>query len=64
MTESLSFDRVADVYDETRGGMRRGRRVARDLAPVIEALRRMPDPHRPRHVVRHARITVLQRAEP
>jgi len=37
MTESLSFDRVADVYDETRGGMRRGHRVAADIAPHLVA---------------------------
>ncbi|MGH3713225.1 MAG: class I SAM-dependent methyltransferase [Micromonosporaceae bacterium] len=32
MAESLSFDRVAQVYDETRGGLVRGRRMARDVA--------------------------------
>jgi SAM-dependent methyltransferase len=30
-----SFDRVADVYDETRGGERRGDHFADDLAPWI-----------------------------
>jgi SAM-dependent methyltransferase len=30
-----SFDRVADVYDETRGGARRGDHFADDLAPWI-----------------------------
>lgn len=28
-----NFDRVAESYDETRGGMRRGRRLAADLNP-------------------------------
>ena len=32
-----SFDRVADIYDETRGGERRGDRFADDLAPWIVA---------------------------
>lgn len=42
MAESVSFDRVADVYDETRGDEARGGRLARDIAeflapgPVIE----------------------------
>ncbi len=30
-----SFDRVADIYDDTRGGERRGDRFADDLAPWI-----------------------------
>jgi SAM-dependent methyltransferase len=30
-----SFDRVADIYDETRGGERRGRHFADTLAPLI-----------------------------
>src|SRR5689334_11954047 len=30
---SLSFDRVADQYDESRGGTARGERMAADLAP-------------------------------
>ena len=30
-----SFDRVAEIYDETRGGERRGDRFADDLAPWI-----------------------------
>lgn len=30
-----SFDRVADIYDDTRGGQRRGDRFADDLAPWI-----------------------------
>ncbi|MGH3734435.1 MAG: class I SAM-dependent methyltransferase [Micromonosporaceae bacterium] len=32
MAESVSFDRVAEVYDESRGGLARGRRMARDIA--------------------------------
>lgn len=35
MAESLSFDRVAQVYDETRGGLVRGRRMARDVAAQL-----------------------------
>jgi len=30
-----SFDRVADIYDETRGGERRGNHVADDLVPWL-----------------------------
>ena len=30
---SLTFDRVADIYDATRGGEERGARMARDLEP-------------------------------
>ncbi|GAA1895679.1 hypothetical protein GCM10009687_76540 [Asanoa iriomotensis] len=35
MAESLPFDRVADTYDETRGGERRGREFAAVLAPHL-----------------------------
>jgi ubiquinone/menaquinone biosynthesis C-methylase UbiE len=34
---SLSFDRIADQYDETRGGEDRGRRFAVELAPLLDA---------------------------
>jgi ubiquinone/menaquinone biosynthesis C-methylase UbiE len=33
--KSISFDRIADRYDETRGGLRRGREVAEDVAPHL-----------------------------
>jgi ubiquinone/menaquinone biosynthesis C-methylase UbiE len=36
---SLNFDRVADSYDETRGGEDRGRRFARELQPLLDATR-------------------------
>ena len=39
MTErhsSLSFERIADRYDATRGGEQRGRRTAASLAPLLE----------------------------
>jgi SAM-dependent methyltransferase len=32
---SLSFDRVADRYDDSRGGVARGERVAADLVPWL-----------------------------
>lgn len=35
MTDSLAFDRIADIYDETRGGEERGHRFARDLDPFL-----------------------------
>ncbi|SNT53499.1 Methyltransferase domain-containing protein [Asanoa hainanensis] len=35
MAESLPFDRVADSYDETRGGEQRGRQFAAALAPHL-----------------------------
>lgn len=34
---SLAFDRVADSYDATRGGVERGRAVAEALAPLLPA---------------------------
>lgn len=34
-TGSLSFDRIADRYDETRGGLDRGRLLARAIAPHL-----------------------------
>ena len=33
---SLSFDRIADRYDATRGGEHRGRRTAASLAPLLD----------------------------
>ncbi|CAI7974248.1 Methyltransferase type 11 [Frankia sp. Hr75.2] len=35
MPESVNFDRMADRYDETRGGAERGRTVAAALAPHL-----------------------------
>lgn len=35
MPTPKSFDRVAETYDATRGGMRRGRRLAADLNPYF-----------------------------
>ncbi|GIF77994.1 class I SAM-dependent methyltransferase [Asanoa siamensis] len=35
MSESLPFDRVADSYDQTRGGERRGRELAAAVAPHL-----------------------------
>jgi SAM-dependent methyltransferase len=35
MTVSRSFDRIADVYDATRGGEVRGAQVAADIAPWL-----------------------------
>jgi SAM-dependent methyltransferase len=32
---AVSFDRVADRYDETRGGMKRGREFASDIRPWL-----------------------------
>lgn len=40
MKESISFDRIADRYDATRGGESRGRRLAQDLAPLLDVSRR------------------------
>jgi len=37
MTESVAFDRVAASYDESRGGMDRGREVAAVLARLLPA---------------------------
>lgn len=34
---SQSFDPIADRYDETRGGEDRGRRFAKELAPMLDA---------------------------
>ncbi len=42
MASSVSFDRIADSYDETRGGLERGGNIARAIAahlrpgPVVE----------------------------
>jgi ubiquinone/menaquinone biosynthesis C-methylase UbiE len=38
-TPSKSFERVAEIYDETRGGEERGERVADELAPHLEPSR-------------------------
>lgn len=35
LTESISFDRAAAIYDETRGGERRGQLSAEALAPLF-----------------------------
>jgi ubiquinone/menaquinone biosynthesis C-methylase UbiE len=35
---SLSFERIADRYDATRGGEQRGRRTAASLAPLLDPL--------------------------
>jgi SAM-dependent methyltransferase len=32
---SVSFDRIADSYDETRGGLERGGNLAREIAPLL-----------------------------
>ncbi|XVQ82884.1 class I SAM-dependent methyltransferase [Microbispora siamensis] len=37
MTQAMSFDRVADSYDEMRGGLERGRQSAACLAPHLVA---------------------------
>jgi SAM-dependent methyltransferase len=37
MSQSRVFDRVADVYDETRGGEERGVRTAADIVPWLVA---------------------------
>jgi SAM-dependent methyltransferase len=36
---SVAFDRVADRYDETRGGEERGRFLARELDPLLDRTR-------------------------
>ena len=36
MTHSLPFDRIAESYDETRGGEDRGRRFATELARFLD----------------------------
>jgi len=33
--DSISFERLADVYDATRGGIERGKRFSEDLAPFF-----------------------------
>jgi ubiquinone/menaquinone biosynthesis C-methylase UbiE len=37
--DSLNFDRVAERYDETRGGEDRGERFARELDPLLDRSR-------------------------
>jgi len=39
--ESISFDRIADRYDETRGGERRGQHVAAEIDPYLGNARRI-----------------------
>ncbi len=39
--ESISFDRIADKYDATRGGLERGRAVAESIAPHLTDDRRV-----------------------
>lgn len=39
--ESISFDRIADKYDATRGGLERGRAVAEAIAPHLTDSRRV-----------------------
>jgi SAM-dependent methyltransferase len=36
---SVAFDRVADRYDETRGGEERGRLLAREIDPLLDRTR-------------------------
>lgn len=36
---SISFDGIAERYDETRGGERRGEQLAADLAPLLDPAR-------------------------
>ena len=38
---SISFDRIADRYDETRGGERRGQLVATEIEPYFGRPRRV-----------------------
>ena len=38
---SISFDRIADRYDDTRGGLRRGREVAEAIEPHLGDARRV-----------------------
>ena len=35
LSESINFDRIADRYDATRGGERRGRQLAADIGPLL-----------------------------
>jgi SAM-dependent methyltransferase len=39
--ESISFDRIADRYDETRGGEQRGQHVAAEIDPYLGDARRI-----------------------
>jgi ubiquinone/menaquinone biosynthesis C-methylase UbiE len=39
--ESICFDRIADRYDETRGGLRRGRQLADAMEPFIGEVSRI-----------------------
>jgi ubiquinone/menaquinone biosynthesis C-methylase UbiE len=38
---SISFDRIADRYDETRGGVRRGELLAAEIDPFLGAARQV-----------------------
>jgi SAM-dependent methyltransferase len=40
-TESVSFERAAEFYDRTRGGLVRGRRFAARIAPELNGARRV-----------------------
>ncbi|MBV8305279.1 MAG: hypothetical protein JOZ04_13795 [Acidimicrobiia bacterium] len=75
MTSSISFDRIADRYDETRGGERRGQLVAAEIDPYlgpgarileigvgtgIVATALAPEPTRPRRVVHHRDLLVFE----
>jgi ubiquinone/menaquinone biosynthesis C-methylase UbiE len=39
--QSISFDRIADRYDETRGGEQRGQAIAAEIEPHLGAARRI-----------------------
>ena len=39
--KSISFDRIADRYDETRGGERRAQHVAAEIDPYLRDARRV-----------------------
>jgi ubiquinone/menaquinone biosynthesis C-methylase UbiE len=41
VTKSISFDRIADRYDETRGGERRGQHMAAEIDPYFGPARRV-----------------------
>ena len=41
ITRSLNFDRIADSYDQTRGGEERGARFAKELHPFLDPGRPM-----------------------
>jgi ubiquinone/menaquinone biosynthesis C-methylase UbiE len=41
MKQSISFDRIADRYDETRGGERRGQLLAAEFEPYVASAHRL-----------------------